>query len=79
MLSPVGRAPDAPVIRKAASLLLHLTRWDLPAFSQCLAEVQGEAEAKDIITAIALLATRLDADTDSLQEVVLTEALRETM
>lgn len=71
-------ARDAPVIRRAASLLLHMSRWDLLAFSKCLSEVSGEAEHKDIITAMALLA-RSEMNPDHLREIMLIEALRETM
>jgi hypothetical protein len=70
--------PEAAVMRRAASLLLHMSRWDLPAFLGCLAEVRGEDEAKDIIIAVALLA-RMDTDVSFLQEITVAEALREVL
>ena len=69
-------APEASVMRRAASLLLHMSGWDLPAFLQCLSEIDGEEDAKDIIIAIALLA-RDETSIPHLHEVVVVEALRE--
>ena len=69
---------EAPVVRRAASLLLDMSRWDVISFLRTLEEVRDETECKDIIIAMALL-VRSEINPAPLQEIMVIEALRETM
>ena len=65
---------NARAIRRAAVLLVHWSRQDLPAFAGCLAEVTSLDEAKDIIAAMAMTAS---LDSARLPDIILEAARRE--
>lgn len=67
-------AADIQALRRAAVLLMHWNRHDVPAFIECMTEIETFDEAKDVIASMVMVA---GLNADLLPGIILEAVLRE--